>query len=90
MTVAELLDSTHLMGFLVVQDGNVLMEHYAADHGAKVPWATKTRHDRGIAPQLLAKAIQKNKTKPAEKRWRHNSRVQTLRLARETIADKLA
>ena len=40
MTVAELLDSTHLIGFLVVQDGNVLMEHYAADHGAKVPWAT--------------------------------------------------
>tara|TARA_B100001057_G_scaffold266595_1_gene266749 strand:- start:563 stop:1831 length:1269 start_codon:yes stop_codon:yes gene_type:complete len=40
MTVAELLDSAHLMGFLVVQDGKVLMEHYAADHGANVPWVT--------------------------------------------------
>ena len=40
MTVGELLDSEHLMGLLVVQDGKVLMEHYAADHGADVPWVT--------------------------------------------------
>ena len=40
MTVAELLDSEHLMGLLVVQNGKVLMEHYAADHGADVPWVT--------------------------------------------------
>ena len=40
MTVADLLESEHLMGLLVVQDGKVLMEHYAADHGADVPWVT--------------------------------------------------
>ena len=40
MTVGELLDSEHLMGLLVVQDGKVLMEHYAPDHGAEVPWVT--------------------------------------------------
>jgi CubicO group peptidase (beta-lactamase class C family) len=40
MTVGELLDSEHLMGLLVVQDGKVLMEHYAPDHGADVPWVT--------------------------------------------------
>ena len=40
MTVADLLDSEHLMGLLVVQDGKVLMEHYAVDHGAEVPWVT--------------------------------------------------
>ena len=40
MTVGELLDSEHLMGLLVVQDGKVLMEHYASDHGADVPWVT--------------------------------------------------
>ena len=40
MTVADLLNSEHLMGLLVVQDGKVLMEHYAADHGADVPWVT--------------------------------------------------
>ena len=40
ITVGELLDSEHLMGLLVVQDGKVLMEHYAPDHGADVPWVT--------------------------------------------------
>jgi CubicO group peptidase (beta-lactamase class C family) len=40
MTVAELLGSEHLMGLVVVQDGKVLMEHYAPDHGADVPWVT--------------------------------------------------
>ena len=40
MTVGELLDSEQMMGLLVVQDGKVLMEHYAADHGADVPWVT--------------------------------------------------
>ena len=40
MTVGELLDSEHLMGLLVVQDGKVLKEHYAPDHGADVPWVT--------------------------------------------------
>lgn len=40
MTVGELLNSEHLMGLLVVQDGKVLMEHYAPDHGADVPWVT--------------------------------------------------
>jgi len=40
MTVADLLESEYLMGLLVVQDGKVLMEHYAADHGADVPWVT--------------------------------------------------
>ena len=40
MALSELLDSEHLMGLLVVQDGKVLMEHYAADHGADVPWVT--------------------------------------------------
>ena len=40
MTVADLLDSEHLMGLLVVQNGKVLMEHYAVDHGAEVPWVT--------------------------------------------------
>jgi CubicO group peptidase (beta-lactamase class C family) len=28
------------MGLVVVQDGKVLMEHYAPDHGADVPWVT--------------------------------------------------
>mgnify|MGYP001161556207 FL=1 len=40
MTVADLLESEYLMGLLVVQGGKVLMEHYAADHGADVPWVT--------------------------------------------------
>ena len=40
MAVGELLDSEQMMGLLVVQDGKVLMEHYAADHGADVPWVT--------------------------------------------------
>ena len=40
MMVANLLDSEHLMGLLVLQDGKILMEHYAADHGADVPWVT--------------------------------------------------
>ena len=40
MALGELLDGAHLMGLLVVQDGKVLMEHYAADHGVDVPWVT--------------------------------------------------
>ena len=40
MALGELLDGEHLMGLLVVQDGKVLMEHYAADHGVDVPWVT--------------------------------------------------
>jgi CubicO group peptidase (beta-lactamase class C family) len=40
MALGELFDSEHLMGLLVVQDGKVLMEHYAPDHGAEVPWVT--------------------------------------------------
>ena len=40
MTATDSLDSEHLIGVRVVQDGKVLMEHYAADHGADVPRVT--------------------------------------------------
>ena len=39
MTVAELLECAP-DGLLVVRDGKVLLEHYAPDHGANVPWVT--------------------------------------------------
>ena len=56
MTVAELLDGTHLMGFLVVQDGNGLMEHYEADHGAKVPWVTLSV-TKSVTSLLIGSAV---------------------------------
>ena len=57
MTVADLLDSEHLMGLLVVQDGKVLMEHYAPDHGANVQWVTFSV-TKSVTSLLIGAAIQ--------------------------------
>ena len=57
MTVGDLLDSEHLMGLLVVQDGKVLMEHYASDHGPDVPWVTFSV-TKSVTSLLIGAAIQ--------------------------------
>ncbi len=40
LTLADLLQSEHLLGLIVVKDGEVLMEHYAPDHAKDSRWVT--------------------------------------------------
>ena len=39
-TLASLLQSQHLMGLVVIQDGKVRFEHYAPDHAKDTQWVT--------------------------------------------------
>jgi len=55
-TVAEFLQRKDLMALAVVQDGNILLEHYAPDHGADTPWISFSV-TKSISSMLIGAAI---------------------------------
>ncbi len=55
-TVAEFLQREDLMGLAVVQDGNILLEHYASDHSAATPWVSFSV-TKSISSMLIGAAI---------------------------------
>ena len=56
-TLASLMQSQHLMGLVVIQDGKVRFEHYAPDHGREAPWVTFSV-TKSVTSLLIGAAIQ--------------------------------
>ena len=57
LTLADLLQSEHLLGLIVVKDGDVLMEHYAPDHAKDSRWVTFSV-TKSVTSLLIGAAIQ--------------------------------
>ena len=57
LTLADLLQSEHLLGLMVVKDGDVLMEHYAPDHAKDSRWVTFSV-TKSVTSLLIGAAIQ--------------------------------
>ena len=56
-TLASLLQSQHLMGLVVIQDGKVRFEHYAPDHAKDTQWVTFSV-TKSVTSLLIGAAIQ--------------------------------
>lgn len=56
-TLASLLQSPHLMGLAVIQDGKVRLEHYAPDHAKDTQWVTFSV-TKSVTSLLIGAAIQ--------------------------------
>lgn len=56
-TLASLMQSQHLMGLVVVQDGKVRFEHYAPDHVKESQWVTFSV-TKSVTSLLIGAAIQ--------------------------------
>ena len=56
-TLASLLQSPHLMGLVVIQDGKVRFEHYAPDHAKDTQWVTFSV-TKSVTSLLIGAAIQ--------------------------------
>lgn len=57
LTLADLLQSEHLLGLIVVKNGEVLMEHYAPDHAKDSRWVTFSV-TKSVTSLLIGAAIQ--------------------------------
>ena len=57
LTLADLLQSEHLLGLIVVKNGDVLMEHYAPDHAKDSRWVTFSV-TKSVTSLLIGAAIQ--------------------------------
>jgi CubicO group peptidase (beta-lactamase class C family) len=56
-TVAEFLQSEHLMGLVVIQEGKVRLEHYAPDHHREARWVSFSV-TKSVTSMLIGAAIQ--------------------------------
>lgn len=57
LDVEAFLQDPSLLGLIVVKDGKVLLEHYAADHGPDVPWVTFSV-SKSITSLLIGAAVE--------------------------------
>ena len=56
-TLSSLMQSQHLMGLVVIQDGKIRFEHYASDHSKEAQWVTFSV-TKSVTSLLIGAAIQ--------------------------------